>query len=113
MNPESIAVSQDDGRANRRVGGSERDAPPRPSSSLELEAFVGPETVREFLAFDSVETIYRLCRSGMPHRRIGRNLRFRLSEIEEWLAGSTGANGDSDDSETFAEDQPVRRPWLT
>jgi hypothetical protein len=49
----------------------------------------------------------------MPHRRVGRNLRFRISEIEEWLAGTT-ANGRSDESEAV-EDQlaAARYPWLT
>lgn len=115
MNSEPITAPQDDGRNGRRVGGSERDRPPRPSPLLAPEGFVGPEAVREFLAFESIETIYRLCRDGMPHRRVGRNLRFRLSEIERWLAGSTSANGGSDDSTLLAEDEPmaVRSQWLT
>ena len=33
-------------------------------------------------------TIYRLVKSGdIPHRRVGRGLRFSRSAIVEWLAG--------------------------
>jgi predicted DNA-binding transcriptional regulator AlpA len=82
--------------------------------SFAPEAFVGPDTVREFLAFESIETIYRLCRDGMPHRRIGRNLRFRLSEIEDWLASNAdvGSHGDG----ALLDGVPPTAqgsPWLT
>ncbi len=58
------------------------------------ENYVGPEEVREYLAYENVETIYRLCQRGMPHLRIGRCLRFKLSEVDRWLEKQAG-NGQS------------------
>lgn len=49
------------------------------------EPWVGPLEVLEHLGFENVETVYRLCQRGLPHRRIGRNLRFKLSEIDRWV----------------------------
>ena len=117
MNPEPISAPPNEAAPTRlRVGGADRRTPPRPSTApLELEGFVGPEVVREFLAFDSIETIYRLCRSGMPHRRIGRNLRFRLSEIEDWLTSEGITNERPNEDWEFGADGPslARSQWLT
>lgn len=52
---------------------------------MTAEPFVGPEEVRAHLAFEAIETVYRLCRRGLPHRRIGRHLRFKLSEVDAWV----------------------------
>lgn len=50
-----------------------------------VEPWVGPLEVLDHLGFENVETVYRLCQRGLPHTRVGRNLRFKLTRVDEWL----------------------------
>lgn len=63
---------------------------------MNVENYVGPEEVREYLAYENVETIYRLCQRGLPHVRIGRQLRFKLSEVDRWLEKQAGEGQSAD-----------------
>ena len=51
----------------------------------EPENFVGVERVRQFLAYKNERAVRRLVAQGLPHRRLNGQLRFRLSEVENWL----------------------------
>lgn len=63
---------------------------------MSFEPWTGPEEVRVHLGFERVETIYRLCQRGLPHVRIGRNLRFKLSQVDAWVEAE-GGNGQAGD----------------
>jgi excisionase family DNA binding protein len=46
------------------------------------------------------ETVHRwIRRKGMPGQRLGRNWRFKLSEVDAWVRAG-GANNPSDDSDS-------------
>lgn len=61
-----------------------------------VEPWVGPLEVLEHLGFENVETVYRLCKRGLPHHQVGRNLRFKLSRVDEWVEAqsSIGQGGE-------------------
>jgi excisionase family DNA binding protein len=48
------------------------------------------------------ETVHRWIRSkGMPAHRLGRNWRFKLSQVDSWLqSGAAGPSPDDDKDET-------------
>lgn len=48
------------------------------------EAWVGTERVAKHLDV-SIKTVRRLVQRGLPHVRVGGQLRFRLSEVDAWL----------------------------
>lgn len=55
------------------------------SSTSELEAFLTTEEVLGYLKV-TPRTIYRLIRAGeLPAIRIGRQWRFRRTDLDEWL----------------------------
>jgi PTS system nitrogen regulatory IIA component len=55
------------------------------SSPSELEAFLTTEEVLRYLKV-TPRTIYRLIRAGeLPAVRIGRQWRFRRTDLNEWL----------------------------
>jgi excisionase family DNA binding protein len=68
--------------------------PPRPQE-LRFERFGLPTAVldvREAAAYLAVEavTVYRLVRSGeLPHTRVGRSVRFRVEDLDRYLAERT------------------------
>ena len=68
---------------------------------MKHDGFLTTEEVLEYLNVN-LRTVYRLIRAGkIPAVRVGRQWRFRKSDIDEWLARQTAV--DSTDSE-----QPVR-----
>ena len=55
------------------------------SSDAELQAFLTTEDVLGYLKV-TPRTIYRLIRTGeLPAVRIGRQWRFRRTDLDEWL----------------------------
>lgn len=53
------------------------------------ERWLTAEEVAEHLGY-SVRTIYdKVQRKEIPHQRIGRTLRFRRAEVDEWVTGET------------------------
>lgn len=52
----------------------------------DVENFVGVERVREFLAYRNPESVYRLAAKGLPCVRVNGHLRFKLSQVEQWVA---------------------------
>ena len=56
-----------------------------------MENFVGSERVMEFLGYTNPESVYRRVAEGLPCVRLRGQLRFRLSEVERWLAEQDGS----------------------
>lgn len=52
---------------------------------MSVEPWVGPLEVLDHLGYENVETVYRLCKRGLPHVRVGRDLRFKLSRVDSWV----------------------------
>mgnify|MGYP003631655392 CR=1 FL=1 len=50
----------------------------------ETENWVLAETMRQHFAMPR-STMEVLIRRGLPHIKLGRNRRFKLSEVENWL----------------------------
>jgi predicted DNA-binding transcriptional regulator AlpA len=50
-----------------------------------IEPWLNKKQLAAHLSF-SARWVELRVRDGMPHRRIGNRLRFRVSEVEEWLA---------------------------
>ena len=48
------------------------------------EAWLTREDVAEWLGV-STSTVDRMRRGGMPHRKFGRTIRFKRSEVERWI----------------------------
>ena len=52
-----------------------------------LSSFLNVKEVAEYLALKT-STVYSLVEEKkIPHYRIGRQIRFKVSEIDEWMAG--------------------------
>ena len=52
------------------------------------------------------ETVHRwIRRKGLPANRMGRNWRFKLTEVDEWVRSGGANQGSDDDTDTFP---PVR-----
>ena len=59
-----------------------------------MEPYVNAETVREFLALRTVQTVLRMVhRDGLPAERVGMQYRFRLSAVEAWVKAQSVARG--------------------
>lgn len=62
------------------------------------EGWVGAEEVAAHLRV-AKESVYRWVESkGFPAHRVGRLLRFKLSEVDEWVKNSGGEDSSSDSS---------------
>ena len=60
------------------------------------EGWVGVEEVAAHLRV-AKESVYRWVESkGFPAHRVGRLLRFKLSEVDEWVKNSGGEDSSSD-----------------
>lgn len=71
------------------------------------EGWVGIEEVAAHLRV-AKESIYRwVVSKGFPAHRVGRLLRFKLSEVDEWVTASGG--DDSGSSPSWKESKPARR----
>jgi excisionase family DNA binding protein len=69
------------------------------------EGWVGIEEVAAHLKV-AKESIYRwVDAKGFPAHRVGRLLRFKLSEVDEWVTASGG-----DDSASTSAKTPEARP---
>ena len=69
------------------------------------EGWVG---IREVAAHLQVarDTVYRWVDSkGLPAHRVGRLLRFRLSEVDEWVQNSSGDESEQNPSGKMAQDE--------
>jgi len=63
------------------------------------ERWVDVEAVASHLGVTK-DTIYRwIDKKGFPAHRAGRLLRFKLSEIDDWVRLDTGGNGPKDQEE--------------
>jgi len=63
------------------------------------ERWVDVEAVASHLGVTK-DTIYRwIDKKGFPAHRAGRLLRFKLSEIDDWVRLDTGENGPKDQEE--------------
>ena len=64
---------------------------PRKDSEPMLSDVMTVSEVAEYLRVNP-QTVYRKAKAGeMPVLRIGRAIRFRKSELEDWLKGLSGA----------------------
>jgi excisionase family DNA binding protein len=60
------------------------------------EAWVGVQEVAAHLRV-AKESVYRWIDSkGFPAHRVGRLLRFKLSEVDQWVCSSGGGTSDAD-----------------
>ena len=73
------------------------------------EGWVGVEDVAAHLRV-AKESIYRWVDSkGFPAHRVGRLLRFKLSEVDEWVTTSGAADSRSSPSGKTTEAKPASR----
>lgn len=73
------------------------------------EGWVSIEDVAAHLRV-AKESIYRWVESkGFPAHRVGRLLRFKLSEVDEWVTASGGGNSGSGSSRKATEASPAGR----
>lgn len=73
------------------------------------EGWVGVEDVAAHLRV-AKESIYRWIDSkGFPAHRVGRLLRFKLSEVDEWVTASGGNDSASATSAKITEARPAGR----
>ena len=63
---------------------------PTPTSP---EPFVSVDQLARLLGVPTSWVYERTARGDIPHYRIGRYVRFRVSEVERWLAESPGPAG--------------------
>ena len=78
------------------------------------EAFLTTEEVLEYLQVN-LRTVYRLIKAGkIPAVRVGRQWRFRKSDIDEWLQsqsrGEAAVDAPTSDLETAGAGGAARRP---
>jgi excisionase family DNA binding protein len=67
------------------------------------EAWVGVQEVAAHLRV-AKESVYRWIDSkGFPAHRVGRLLRFKLSEVDQWVRSSGGGTSDADSPSKRAE----------
>ena len=63
------------------------------------ESWVSVEEVAAHLRV-AKDSIYRWVEAkGLPARRVGRLLRFRLSEVDDWVEAGSGAGASESDSQ--------------
>lgn len=63
------------------------------------ERWVGVEEVADHLQV-AKDSIYRWVETkGLPARRVGRLLRFRLSEVDDWVEAGGGEGASESDSQ--------------
>jgi excisionase family DNA binding protein len=73
------------------------------------EGWVSIEEVAAHLRV-AKESVYRWVESkGFPAHRVGRLLRFKLSEVDEWVTASGGNNSGSGSSRKTMEPRRTRR----
>ena len=51
----------------------------------ENESFIDVDELAEYLKLKKRSTYHFIATQGIPHYRVGRLIRFKLSEIEEWM----------------------------
>jgi excisionase family DNA binding protein len=60
-----------------------------------FEILLSPDDVVKVLGLEKPEQVYELIRSGarspLPFIRVGKYLRFKPSEVREWLEANNGA----------------------
>jgi len=67
------------------------------------EGWVGVEEVAAYLRV-AKESVYRWVGSkGFPAYRVGRLLRFKLSEVDEWVKNSGGESSSSDSQASISK----------
>lgn len=63
-------------------------APENPKTEYDFEGFVGIDVIMDRLGVPR-KTVYKWCyehrTTGFPYYKIGRHLKFRFSEVENWL----------------------------
>lgn len=72
-----------------------------------LERPVSAEVVAEFLGV-TTETVRRLARkkdNPIPHTLVGRQYRFRMSDVQAYFYPSTAGASPADNSQAGAEDE--------
>jgi len=62
---------------------------PFPTEEAEVDRIISPAELAEMLGV-SIRTVYawRATDSGPPAMKVGKHLRYRLSDVEKWLAGA-------------------------
>ncbi len=51
----------------------------------ENESFIDVDELAEYLKLKKRSTYHFIATQGIPHYRVGRLIRFKLSEIEAWM----------------------------
>ena len=51
----------------------------------ENESFIDVDDLAEYLKLKKRSTYHFIATQGIPHYRVGRLIRFKLSEIEAWM----------------------------
>ena len=73
------------------------------------ERWVGVEDVAAHLRV-AKESVYRWVESkGFPAHRVGRLLRFKLSEVDQWVQNSGGENSGTESPEKATKSKPASR----
>jgi len=73
------------------------------------EGWVGVEEVASHLRV-AKESIYRWVESkGFPAHRVGRLLRFKLSEVDKWVQNSGGENSGAESPGKTTKSKPATR----
>ena len=73
------------------------------------EGWVGVEEVATHLRV-AKESVYRWVESkGFPAHRVGRLLRFKLSEVDQWVQNSGGENSGTESPGKATKSNPASR----
>jgi len=73
------------------------------------EGWVGVEEVAAHLRV-AKESVYRWVESkGFPAHRVGRLLRFKLSEVDQWVQNSGGGNSSAESPGKATKSEPASR----
>lgn len=60
------------------------------SNVMHFEPLVTLDQLCDHLQMKPRWVRYQITEHGLPHKRLGRSLRFRLSEVEAWLEEQQG-----------------------
>jgi excisionase family DNA binding protein len=74
------------------------------------ERWVGVDDVAAHLGVGR-DSVYRWVeKRGLPARRVGRLLRFKLSEVDAWVEAGGGEGNGPKESRTHARNPPRKKP---